>query len=124
MERDCAICLSTLHAPSPPEPAKLVNEAIAADGADDAVKAGSMSNASLSEQEVILRLKVCGHEFHAECLTSWFSIRKHSCPICRAIYYTKTEEVVPDEQQQQPETQTIPAQESPSVPNGQRREEV
>jgi hypothetical protein len=40
----------------------------------------------MTDAEEILRLKVCAHEFHAECLVSWFVLRKTSCPICRAVY--------------------------------------
>jgi hypothetical protein len=86
-----AICLSTLYAPSPPEPAKLrtaapvraAHETVAVEDPDDA----SVSAASLSVSEEILRLNVCHHEFHAECLASWFAFSKFSCPICRAVYY-------------------------------------
>jgi hypothetical protein len=45
---------------------------------------------SVAEKEEILRLKVCGHEFHAECLVSWCVVRKYSCPICRAVFYDRT----------------------------------
>lgn len=81
-----AICLSTLHTPSPPEPAKL------AAGDIEAARPSSVSGLSISEQD-ILRLKACGHEFHAQCLISWFIIRKYSCPICRAWYYGKNAEL-------------------------------
>jgi hypothetical protein len=49
----------------------------------------SVSGTPTSEEEEILKLKVCGHEFHAECLISWFVLRKYSCPICRAVFYEK-----------------------------------
>ncbi|KAH7356329.1 hypothetical protein BKA66DRAFT_249571 [Pyrenochaeta sp. MPI-SDFR-AT-0127] len=84
-ERECAICLSTLHGPSPPEPAKLSNESIV----DEAATSLSTNEFTMSEPEAILKLHVCGHEFHAECLVSWFVLRKTSCPICRAVYYSK-----------------------------------
>lgn len=84
LDRECAICLSTLYAPSPPEPAKTTGAPLS--------KAPSLSGVSLSgEKEEILRLIVCGHEYHMECLMSWFLVRKYSCPICRAVYFsTKT----------------------------------
>ncbi|KAF1937956.1 hypothetical protein EJ02DRAFT_447142 [Clathrospora elynae] len=84
LERECAICLSTLHAPAPPEPAKLSDTPIT----DEAAKPPSITAVS-PEFEAILKLQVCGHEFHAECLTSWFVLRKTSCPICRSVYFTK-----------------------------------
>lgn len=92
-EKDCAICLSTLHAPSPPEPAKL--------SATDTSTFSSISALSLSEHEEILRLKVCNHEFHAECLISWFVLAKWSCPICRALYYKPGLERYSEERQRQ-----------------------
>lgn len=80
-ERECAICLSTLYAPSPPEPVKVA-------GGSAPAKAPSVSGLSLKEEnEEILRLNVCGHEYHHGCLLSWFMVRKYSCPICRAVYY-------------------------------------
>ena len=42
---------------------------------------------SIYEQEEILKLKECGHEFHTECLISWVVLHKKSCPICRTVYY-------------------------------------
>lgn len=44
-----------------------------------------------STPEPILKLNTCGHEFHAECLISWFVLRKTSCPICRSVYISKEE---------------------------------
>ena len=82
LEKECAICLSTLHAPSPPEPAKLSEKGELSDGATTA----SVKSLCISNQDEILRLKSCAHEFHAECLVSWFVVRKTSCPICRAVY--------------------------------------
>ncbi|KAF2123409.1 hypothetical protein P153DRAFT_165389 [Dothidotthia symphoricarpi CBS 119687] len=86
LERECAICLSTLHGPSPPEPAqlRLSNEVVTANTAMEVPPAKAVS----IEEEEILKLKVCGHEFHTECLVSWCALRKTSCPICRATYYT------------------------------------
>jgi hypothetical protein len=80
-----AICLSTLHAPSPPEPVALTTTN---DTLPEAAVKPSIDSA-IPELEAILKLQVCGHEFHAECLVSWFVLRKTSCPICRAIYYSK-----------------------------------
>jgi hypothetical protein len=36
--------------------------------------------------EPILALHTCSHAFHAECLVSWFVLRKTTCPICRTAY--------------------------------------
>lgn len=81
LERECAICLSALYAPSPPEPIKVA-------GGPTPSKSPSVSGLSLNgEKEEILRLNACGHEYHMECLLSWFMVRKYSCPICRAVYY-------------------------------------
>ncbi|KAF2850383.1 hypothetical protein T440DRAFT_111746 [Plenodomus tracheiphilus IPT5] len=85
LERECAICLSALHAPAPPEPAKLSETPIT----DEAAKPPSVKDATAGEPETILKLHVCQHEFHTECLVSWFVLRKTSCPICRAVYYSK-----------------------------------
>lgn len=74
-----AICLSTLLAPAPPEPAKLSNETVVAEAA--------IVPPNALEQEEIMRLKECGHAFHAECLISWVVLHKNSCPICRTVYY-------------------------------------
>ncbi|KAI4939223.1 uncharacterized protein J4E92_000507 [Alternaria infectoria] len=41
------------------------------------------------DSETILKLLVCSHEFHADCLVSWFVLRKTSCPICRSMYMSK-----------------------------------
>lgn len=88
--KECAICLSTLYAPSPPEPAKLSHE----NGAvEEAVTAHPKS---ICEQEEILRLKECGHEFHTECLISWVVLHKKSCPICRTVYYHEEPEKLMD----------------------------
>lgn len=79
LTKNSAICLSTLLAPSPPEPAKLSNE----DGVDEA----AITPPKATEQEEIMKLRECGHEFHAECLISWVVLHKKSCPICRTVYY-------------------------------------
>ncbi|KAF2743895.1 hypothetical protein M011DRAFT_207452 [Sporormia fimetaria CBS 119925] len=80
-EKECTICLSPLYVSSLPESAKVVKEQ-----STDAEAAFTL-DATVSGPEEILRLKVCRHEFHAECLTSWFVVRKYSCPLCRAVYY-------------------------------------
>ncbi|KAF2115396.1 hypothetical protein BDV96DRAFT_77306 [Lophiotrema nucula] len=102
LERDCAICLSTLHAPTQPEPAKLMDEAVVKEGSGQYLppgKAASVSESSLTEKEDILKLNVCTHEFHAECLTSWFLMRRYTCPICRAIFFDPEAEVARLEQE-------------------------
>ncbi|KPM40788.1 hypothetical protein AK830_g5756 [Neonectria ditissima] len=35
----------------------------------------------------ILTLNSCGHSFHCKCLSSWFLIERHDCPVCRVPYY-------------------------------------
>ncbi|KAF1840239.1 uncharacterized protein K460DRAFT_296160 [Cucurbitaria berberidis CBS 394.84] len=96
LEKECAICLSTLHAPSLPEPAKLSEAAIPA----------TVEDFTPAEPEAILKLHVCGHEFHAECLVSWFVLRKTSCPICRAEYYSKEAMQLLDQEAQSATAQT------------------
>jgi hypothetical protein len=77
-----AICLSTLHAPSPPEPALLQPASTSETTTDEAATPLPVS----SEPEPILALHTCSHAFHAECLVSWFVLRKTTCPICRTAY--------------------------------------
>jgi hypothetical protein len=83
-----AICLSTLHAPAPPEPAKLSPETPITDEAA-LPSSSTLETTPTQEADKILKLRVCGHEFHAECLVSWFVLRKTSCPICRSSYMSK-----------------------------------
>ena len=41
-----------------------------------------------TERDVeILKLKSCGHWFHARCLSSWFLIDRYDCPVCRKSYW-------------------------------------
>ncbi|KAH7392263.1 hypothetical protein DE146DRAFT_738102 [Phaeosphaeria sp. MPI-PUGE-AT-0046c] len=82
-ERECAICLSTLHAPSPPAPA-LIPQPSLSTPLDEA--ATHPPPTSSSDPEPILKLHSCSHAFHAECLVSWFVLRKTTCPICRTQY--------------------------------------
>ncbi|KAF5848172.1 hypothetical protein GGP41_005561 [Bipolaris sorokiniana] len=100
-EKD-AICLSVLYPPSPPEPAKLSPKTPNADipaPSSDQPQSTSPTTATAtpptstpqSDSEPILKLTVCSHEFHAECLISWFVLRKTSCPICRSMYMSKEE---------------------------------
>lgn len=35
----------------------------------------------------VMKLKDCGHWFHAQCLASWFLIDRYDCPVCRKIYF-------------------------------------
>ncbi|KAH6673309.1 hypothetical protein B0J14DRAFT_46564 [Halenospora varia] len=35
----------------------------------------------------VLTLKKCHHSFHASCLTSWYLLERHDCPVCRADYF-------------------------------------
>lgn len=105
-----AICLSTLYAPSPPEPAKLSNENGTIAGAAIALPK------SESEQEEILKLKECGHEFHAECLVSWVVLHKKSCPICRTVYYHDEPEKPTDLEAQTANVTPEPAITEPVTP--------
>ncbi|KAF1963848.1 hypothetical protein CC80DRAFT_498953 [Byssothecium circinans] len=96
MGDDCAICLCSLHAPAPPAPAKVASETSvgletneSSSVKERSTRVPEVVGKSLSEQEVILRLRVCGHEFHAECLVSWCALGKVNCPICRAVYFEK-----------------------------------
>jgi hypothetical protein len=43
----------------------------------------------------VLTLTTCGHSFHAKCLSSWFLIDRHDCPICRVIYYRRRRPSLP-----------------------------
>lgn len=99
-----AICLSTLHAPSPPEPARLGGETVTG----EAAKPPSIKDIATAEPEQILKLRVCGHEFHAECLVSWVVLRKTSCPICRAVYLSK-EEMQSLDDEAQPAAEVTPS---------------
>jgi hypothetical protein len=86
-----AICLSTLHAPAPPEPALLAptNNSPIDEAATQQPMASPTSTESSSDPEAILKLHTCSHTFHAECLVSWFVLRKTTCPICRTAYISK-----------------------------------
>lgn len=59
-----------------------------------------------------MRLKECGHEFHAECLISWVVLHKKSCPICRTVYYHDEEPEKPTDVEAQA---GAPAQEQMTV---------
>ncbi|KAF2730133.1 hypothetical protein EJ04DRAFT_580117 [Polyplosphaeria fusca] len=90
LERECAICLSTLQAPARPEPAQIFNSS---NPSPETVpcpshhKAPSIYEETVMKSDEIMRLKVCNHEFHAECLISWCLVRRHTCPICRAVFH-------------------------------------
>ncbi|KAH7179229.1 uncharacterized protein B0J16DRAFT_167985 [Fusarium flagelliforme] len=40
-----------------------------------------------STDDDILTINTCGHSFHSKCLSSWFLIDRHDCPVCRVPYY-------------------------------------
>ncbi|KAI5461713.1 hypothetical protein BGZ63DRAFT_356807 [Mariannaea sp. PMI_226] len=42
---------------------------------------------SISVDDDIMTLNSCGHSFHSKCLSSWFLIDRHDCPVCREPYY-------------------------------------
>ncbi|KAM5344748.1 hypothetical protein ACJ41O_010610 [Fusarium nematophilum] len=64
-------------------------EAEADDKADEANGAAAQSNETNDddEEDDILTLNSCGHSFHSKCLSSWFLIERHDCPVCRVPYY-------------------------------------
>jgi hypothetical protein len=105
-----AICLSTLYVPSPPELAKLSNKIVVID------EAAIAPPKSESEQEEILKLKECGHEFHAECLVSWVVLHKKNCPICRTVYYHEELEKPTDIEAQTASTSQAPVAAEPVTP--------
>lgn len=116
-ERECAICLTTLYGPSPPSPAKLPIKIAAkpepesAEPGTDQSEEGEKEKAA--EDPDILRLNVCNHEFHAECLTGWFIFGKFSCPICRSVFYGEAKEE--DKEGESSETQTEASQRGNSL---------
>jgi hypothetical protein len=92
-----AICLSTLHAPSPPAPVLLAPSTASTSTTD---KAAILPPIPLSDEtEPILKLHTCSHTFHAECLVSWFVLRKTTCPICRAPYISKEDMAAYEEEE-------------------------
>ncbi|KAH7064360.1 hypothetical protein BKA63DRAFT_525256 [Paraphoma chrysanthemicola] len=104
-ERECAICLCSLHAPSPPEPALITSQSTIDEAAlpppqpttatatttpTTTTADPAAADASIIPPDPsILKLHICAHEFHASCLVSWFVLRKTTCPICRAAYISK-----------------------------------
>ncbi|KAF2272173.1 uncharacterized protein EI97DRAFT_233189 [Westerdykella ornata] len=81
LERECAICLASLFSLTPP-PRTLTRQITQTFSFSAPAR-----TATMSEPSPILRLQTCRHEFHEECLLSWFLMRKYSCPVCRAVYY-------------------------------------
>lgn len=73
-----------------------------------ALPAPSVKDLAPSEPEAILKLQVCSHEFHAECLVSWFALRKTSCPICRAVFFSKEAMQSRDDEAQLAEQEAAP----------------
>ncbi|KAK7419709.1 hypothetical protein QQZ08_010722 [Neonectria magnoliae] len=55
-------------------------------------EADTQSIRSDAVDDDILTLNSCGHSFHCKCLSSWFLIERHDCPVCREPYY-KTSKV-------------------------------
>ncbi|KAL5115247.1 hypothetical protein ACEQ8H_006839 [Pleosporales sp. CAS-2024a] len=81
-----------LTSPAPPEPALLAappsaptDEATTTTHPADPIQDADDAAAS----SATLKLRACAHVFHAECLVSWFVLRKTTCPICRAAYISK-----------------------------------
>ncbi|KAF7550355.1 hypothetical protein G7Z17_g5768 [Cylindrodendrum hubeiense] len=50
-------------------------------------EADAQSIRSETVDDDILTLNSCGHSFHCKCLSSWFLIERHDCPVCREPYY-------------------------------------
>lgn len=46
-----------------------------------------VDKAGLDRDSEILKLRSCGHWFHARCLSSWFLIDRYDCPVCRKSYW-------------------------------------
>jgi len=100
-----AICLSALYAPAPPEPAKLspdtpITDAAALPASMPVSDDDTTTTTDMPDAETILKLSICGHEFHTDCLVSWFVLRKTSCPICRSVYMSKEALEQHDEEEQ------------------------
>ncbi|KAH3920320.1 hypothetical protein HBI56_068470 [Parastagonospora nodorum] len=113
-EHECAICLSALHAPAPPEAALLAPS-------DTSIVDEAATNPTTpppSEADAILKLRTCSHTFHAECLVSWFVLRKTTCPICRTAYISK-EDMQAYEEEEAAETAVVEpmtVEEPPAAP--------
>lgn len=105
-----AICLSTLHAPAVPEPAKLSFENLVAD------EATRLPASSDTGEREVFKLRKCGHEFHSYCLVSWTMLRKTSCPVCRTVFCYEESEKASDHEAQTSSTEhSPPAVEPPAT---------
>lgn len=75
------ICLCPLHPPAQTKPVLFTTRI--SPGIETAVLR-ALSNA---REGRMLKLNICGHEFHAQCLTSWFLRCRVDCPMCRIQFY-------------------------------------
>ncbi|KAI8715099.1 RING-type domain-containing protein [Fusarium sp. LHS14.1] len=97
---ECPICIGPLIGPLMPEPAHTVGDdppptlgqastaASTTQSRGEGEGTAAQSNINLDmEDDDILTLNTCGHSFHSKCLSSWFLIERHDCPVCRTAYY-------------------------------------
>jgi hypothetical protein len=98
---ECPICIGPLV----PEPAHALNneprptlEEISTvtshQSANHEAKAGHQETAiqtTEDHKDDILTINACGHSFHSRCLSSWFLIERHDCPVCRVQFYKGTQ---------------------------------
>ncbi|SPJ80206.1 uncharacterized protein FTOL_08598 [Fusarium torulosum] len=98
---ECPICIGPLV----PEPAHAVNNdprptleevstATSHKPANHEAKASHQETAIQTIEDPtkddILTINACGHSFHSKCLSSWFLIERHDCPVCRVQFYKGT----------------------------------
>ncbi|RSM19859.1 hypothetical protein CDV31_001217 [Fusarium ambrosium] len=98
---ECPICIGPLVGPLIPEPAHTVGDdprptldqtstvASKTQSRNEGEGTAAQSNGTNldMEDDDILTLNTCGHSFHSKCLSSWFLIERHDCPVCRTAYY-------------------------------------
>ncbi|KAH8646959.1 hypothetical protein BGZ60DRAFT_230997 [Tricladium varicosporioides] len=76
-DSECAICLNELFYQGSENPRSPTSQtASSAINILDRLQAGE-----------VLTLKRCHHSFHASCLTSWYLLERHDCPVCRVDYF-------------------------------------
>jgi hypothetical protein len=100
------ICSPICIGPLVPEPAHVVNNdlrptleevstATSHKSANHEAKASHQETAIQTIEDPtkddILTINACGHSFHSKCLSSWFLIERHDCPVCRVQFYKGTQ---------------------------------